>query len=37
VKGSIAFAKNTQPYLQPMQRTYDGVLATQDVFGCGPS
>lgn len=36
VTGSIAFAKKTQPYLQPMQRTYDGVLATQDVFGCGP-
>ena len=37
VTGSIAFAKKTQPYLQPMQRTFDGVLATQDVFGCGPS
>ena len=36
VKGSIAFAKQTQPYLQPMQRTFDGVLAAQDVYGCGP-
>ena len=36
VKGSIAFAKHTQPYLEPMQRTFDGVLAAQDVFGCGP-
>jgi hypothetical protein len=36
VAGSIAFAKKTQPYLQPMQPTFNGVLATQDVFGCGP-
>ena len=36
VKGSIAFAKTTQDYLQPMQRTWDGVLGSQDVFGCGP-
>jgi hypothetical protein len=37
VTGSIAFTKLTQPYLQPMQPTPKGVLATQDVFGCGPS
>jgi len=36
VKGSIAFAKTTQDYLEPMQRTWDGVLGAQDVFGCGP-
>ncbi len=36
VKGTIAFAKTTQDYLQPMQRTWDGVLGTQDLFGCGP-
>lgn len=36
VKGSIAFAKTTQDYLQPMQPTWNGVLGSQDVFGCGP-
>jgi len=36
VTGTIAFAKTTQDYLQPMQRTWDGVLGTQDLFGCGP-
>jgi hypothetical protein len=36
VKGSIAFAKTTQQYLQPLQRVWDGVLGAQDVFGCGP-
>ena len=36
VKGSIAFAKTTQDYLPPMQPTWDGVLGSQDVFGCGP-
>ena len=36
VNGSIAFAKTTQPYLQPMHPVWDGVLGSQDVFGCGP-
>jgi hypothetical protein len=34
--GALAFAKVTQDYLFPMQRVYDGVLGTQDVFACGP-
>lgn len=36
VDGSIAFADETQSWLQPMRRTYDGVLASQDVNVCGP-
>lgn len=36
VDGSIAFATETQSWLQPMRRAYDGVLASQDVNVCGP-
>jgi hypothetical protein len=35
-RGALAFTRTTQDYLFPMQRTYEGVLGTQDVFGCGP-
>ena len=36
VDGSIAFATTTEGWLQPMRRTYRGVLASQDVNVCGP-
>lgn len=36
VDGTIAFASETQSWLQPMRRTYEGVLASQDVNVCGP-
>lgn len=36
VAGTIAFATETQSWLQPMRRTYRGVLASQDVNVCGP-
>lgn len=37
VPGTIAWAKVTPAYLFPMQRSWDGVLGTQDLFGCGPA
>jgi hypothetical protein len=36
VDGTIAFASTTEGWLQPMRRTYRGVLASQDVNVCGP-
>ena len=36
VDGTIAFATETQSWMQPMRRTYRGVLASQDVNVCGP-
>ncbi|MBA2953288.1 hypothetical protein GON03_03110 [Nocardioides sp. MAH-18] len=36
VAGTIAFATETQSWLQPMRRTFRGVLASQDVNVCGP-
>ena len=36
VDGTIAFASTTEGWLQPMRRTYRGVLASQDVNVGGP-
>jgi len=36
VDGSIAYVDRTEGWLQPMRRTYRGVLASQDVNVCGP-
>lgn len=33
--GTLAFARVTQRAMVPMERTFDGVLGSQDVFVCG--